>query len=106
MDTQYLIAKHMRHLGSIPGCIALNAVDVGEARLEDGSLVTITWGRNLDAAQVVDVVKRTTFQPVQISSHPDAVCELILPEPMATKLRAIISPANDSRPADWVDHDG
>jgi DNA-binding XRE family transcriptional regulator len=75
--------------GSIVGCLALGAADIGRATV-DGRIVWITWCRNLTPEQAAEFAERTAFEPVQnIGSHPVA-CELIIPDAMMEQLRGAL----------------
>lgn len=50
MRSDYPTITDYRRLGSIPGCIALGAADLGVATV-DGHEETITWGRGLSRQQ-------------------------------------------------------
>jgi hypothetical protein len=80
-STRIFQATNWRPLGSIPWCIALDAADIGEATLEDGSVVKITWGRNLTQEQQDWFIKHTLFclirAPMKYGSDK---CEVMLPE--------------------------
>lgn len=79
-----------KRLGSVPGCIALGCADVGEATLEGGEKVSITWGLNLDAKRQAWFLKETFFRPIWISAD-NGSCELILPPETAGKLLPILN---------------
>ena len=78
-------ATSKRFLGTPPGHIAMGGSAVGEATLEDGSKVTITWGRNIDREEQEWYLKHTGFQPIHIGSDYGHA-ELILPPDVATEI--------------------
>jgi hypothetical protein len=79
IDSSAVRAVACRRLGSLPLCLALGAADIGEAKLEDGRRVIITWGANVDAAGQFWHAHNSRFQPVWVGSS-DGACELILGE--------------------------
>ncbi len=84
-----LTATHCRRIGSLPGCLAIYSADIGEATLEDGSIVTITWGRNLAPDAQEWHLQHSTYRPIWIGAN-DGSSELILPVATADKLRSIL----------------
>ncbi len=95
----------IRHIGTLPGCIALTACDLGEADLPDGQRLHITWGRNLTESQRAEFANQTTFDCVKVGTHPDAVFEVVLPAAIAKSLLSIATAqtGTDGRAAGWVD---
>jgi hypothetical protein len=89
--------------GSLPACIGLAAPDVGVAELDDGRLVWITWGRNLDldGGTARQLLAQTTFDLAVHSTYrrgePRDIAEVILPDDLVAKLL----PAIDHTPRDW-----
>jgi|GEM_PF-4574676 len=83
-------ATSHRRLGSIPGCLALNSADLGEA-VVDGKTVTITWGRNLDKKSQEYYANETKFAPVHVGAY-NGSAELIIPPKTAEILRSILTP--------------
>ena len=65
---------------SVVGGVYLGACDIGEATLDNGDRVLITWGRNLTRQQSEDMVK---MHGVHVGYYPDSnhdnCYELILP---------------------------
>jgi hypothetical protein len=86
-----LIARTFKRIGSIPATLAMACCDLGEAVLEDGSVVTITWGRNINADEQRWYLTKTTFKPVWLNTA-DGSTELIIPDNDAKQLRSILTP--------------
>lgn len=88
-------ATSHKRIGSIPGCLFLQAHDVGEAVLDDGRTVTITWGANLTGHGEFE---NSLFKP-ELVQLPDvwelnerrANYEMLIPEAIAAKLRPILT---------------
>ena len=79
------VATSIKRIGSLPACLALKSLDIGEATLSTGEIVTITWGRNMTAEQVDN--NPTVFRAVRTDA---GLHELIIPCDHAAKLRSII----------------
>ena len=92
LETRVLQADQhtWKRIGSIPGCIALNSADIGQAKV-NGKRVFTTWGRNLDAESQQWYLEHTNFQPIHFSAG-NGVCELVLPDELALQMIAIIYP--------------
>lgn len=82
-----------KRIGSVPGCLFLQAHDLGEAVLEDGRTVTITWGGNVAGPSDFTGL----FQPelVQLrdvweGDKPRANFEMLVPEAIAAQLRPLL----------------
>jgi hypothetical protein len=83
-------AVSRKRIGSVPGCLFLQAHDVGEAVLEDGRTVTITWGGNFRGRQDFTGL----FQPDLVQIHDvwegnerRDNYEMLIPEAIASKIR-------------------
>lgn len=68
-----------RHIGSLPYATAFKCAGVGEAKLEDGRRVLITWGRDADKDEQFWYAHNTTFVPIWTGSD-SGTCELIIGE--------------------------
>jgi hypothetical protein len=86
-------ALNYKRIGSVPGCLFLQAHDLGEAVLEDGRTVTITWGGNFHGDEFTD-----WFQPefVQLSDVSEgntrrANYEMLIPDAIAAKIRPTLT---------------
>lgn len=89
--TDRVIIQSQR-VGSLQLCLALGCPDIGQARLDTGEVVFITWGRNLTSAQAEWFDQHTSFEPVQVG--PDSY-ELILPRIQVALLMSILSDKRD-----------
>lgn len=89
-DSSAVRAVAKRRIGSLPYAVALGSADVGEAKLEDGRRVLITWGRNLSKAEQFWHAHNTLFTPVWVGSD-DGSCELIIGDTFGS-----------SAPEDWL----
>lgn len=81
--------KAVRHsakrIGSIVGCIAMGSCDIGEATLETGEKVYVTWGLNLDKEKQEWFAANTGFRPIWIGAD-DGSADVIIPHEFAKKL--------------------
>lgn len=68
-------------LGAIPLAFELGACDIGEAELESGERVRITWGRNLSPHSQRWHAISTSCRMVWVGAD-DGSCEIILPDTM------------------------
>ena len=84
-----LVATTAAHIGDLPPCITLDGCDLGVATLEDGREVIITWGRNLDLTQQRQYLRHTRLELAWCGAD-DGSTELIIPEPQAGCLRAVL----------------
>lgn len=71
-------ATKRRYIGSVPGNIALQACDIGEAVLDDGRRVYITWGSDQESHLTV----KTEFEAILVGPGRGAR-EFILPPKVA-----------------------
>lgn len=87
LNENTIIPKKIRHIGCLPACIALDCADIGEAQLPDGSIVTITWGRNLEAnsQKYYNSVGNCVY-----NGSNDGLAEIIIDEKAAEKLKSIL----------------
>lgn len=76
-------AVKRRHVGIVRHCVALGCADIGEAVLDDGRTVWITWGRNVAPDQREGMLAHTTYELALLGSSPKAWGEYILPTGMA-----------------------
>lgn len=76
-DSSAVRAVAVRHVGSLPLCMALGCADIGEAKLADGRRVLTTWGRNIDRQTQFWFAHNSTFAPVWVGAD-DGACELII----------------------------
>lgn len=76
-DSTAMKAIGKRHIGSLPFAVALGCSDIGEAKLQDGRRVLITWGRNLNKSEQFWFAHNTSYVPVWVGSA-DGSCELII----------------------------
>lgn len=76
-DSTAVKATCKRHIGSLPLAVALGCADIGEAKLQDGRRVLITWNRNLNKSEQFWFAHNTSFVPVWVGSA-DGSCELII----------------------------
>lgn len=67
-----------RRIGSLRHCIALGAADIGEAVLEDGRQVHITWGRNIPPEEREKIIASTTYDLVVLGHAEHAWAEFLL----------------------------
>lgn len=79
VGTDAVRAVRVRRLGSLPLAIAFGHADIGEAELEDGRRVLITWGRSVPTQQQRYYSHRTEFMPVWCGAD-DGSAELIIGE--------------------------
>lgn len=87
-DSSAVRAVGVRRLDSLPYAAAFGSCDIGEAMLEDGRRVMITWGRNLTREQQFWFAHHSTHSPVWCGAS-DGSCELILGDTFAS------TPADD-----------
>ncbi len=85
----YIKPMRYRRIGSIPCALLLGSSDLGEAQLIDGSIITITWGANIPPKQQVWWAKEHDVKIVYCGGVGQ-FAELVIPEPMAAKLRKIL----------------
>lgn len=78
-DSSAVRAVSKRRIGSLPFSVALGCADVGEAKLEDGRRVLITWGRNISRESQFWFAHNTVFTPVWVGADKGE-CELIIGE--------------------------
>lgn len=78
-DSSAVRATAKRHLGLLPFAMAMRVPGIGEARLENGRRVLITWGMNIPKASQFWYAHSTRFSPVWVGAD-DGSCELILGE--------------------------
>lgn len=78
-DSSAVRAVAKRRIGSLPFAVALGIADIGEAKMEDGRRVLVTWGRNLSKDEQFWHAHQTSFAPVWLGAD-DGACELILCE--------------------------
>lgn len=76
-DSSAVRAVACRRLGSLPLCVALRSADVGEAKLEDGRRVLITWGAKVTPDEQFWHAHNSGLQSVWLGSE-DGCGELIL----------------------------
>lgn len=80
------IPRRIRRIGHLPACLVLDCHDLGEAELEDGSIVTITWGANADYN-----CQKFNWSLCVFNGSDDGSAELIIDARSAAKLRSILS---------------
>lgn len=82
----YRVATTRRRLGSIPGCVALQSCDLGEA-VVGGTPMLVTWGRNLDKQTADWFAANTGFEPIDMGN---GTYELRLLDTQADVLLALV----------------
>lgn len=102
--TKIITATHIRHHATPELAFALHACDIGEARLDDGRTVYMTWGRNLTREEAEWFAAKTFFEPVEVGSvchagHKRENFELILPTDKVAAMPVIM---DMSAPRKWM----
>jgi hypothetical protein len=85
-DSSAVRAVAYRRLGSLPLSVAMGCCAIGEARLEDGRRVLITWGRYVLPTGQSWYAHNTEFSPVWVGDRKGR-CELILGETFGQSAR-------------------
>ena len=75
-------------LSSPVGAIVTGSSDIGQAELEDGSTVHITWGRNIDKEAQDWYLENTVFKPIYIGAS-DGLCELVIPDSYVNEIMGV-----------------
>ena len=86
----YILPVRYRRIGSIPAALLLGAADLGEAELDDGSIITITWGMNVGGSQQRWWAVEHDVKLVYCGGHGQ-FAELVIPDDIAKKLRKILT---------------
>lgn len=82
-------ALKTKRLGSLPAFLALDSIDIGEAKLKGKKeKVIITLGRNLTEQDIKWYAEKTVYQPVKMPLSRKY--ELIIPKDQADKLLQVL----------------
>lgn len=77
-------AVAIRHYATPVNFLATQSCDIGEAKLQNGKRVFITWGRNISPKEARRYAHKTGFKPIKVSSSP--YYELIFPDKSVKKM--------------------
>jgi hypothetical protein len=72
-----LKAVAVRQIGSLPLAVAFGMPDVGEAKLDTGERVLITWGADVRPCQQHWFSHNSDYQPIWCGAD-DGGCELVI----------------------------